>query len=101
MAIWCVLLGYAQAAFPSSPEVSLLNMSDDTNEFSDTGKIGIIVGYAVFALFYVIAVIAIFIDICKDYNKYSELVEGDLKEMRDLGMEAKFPEFEEELKLRL
>lgn len=62
---------------------------------------GIIIGFAVFAMGYAYAVIYIFIDMGKRYKMYEDLCAEDKGKIQAMGLSAKMREFEKELAIRL
>ena len=101
-AVTLLLLNAISAQYQGqSPKESFYKQSPSLNEWNDTGKIGAILGFAVFGIMYLYAIVMIFRDIRKNDKMYSELLEHDKKTMSELGMERNKAEIEEQLKIRL
>ena len=73
-------------------------MSTDKAEWTTSGQIGAILGFTVFGVMYLYAIIMIFRDIKRNDDKYSELLADDRKTMTELGMDRNKAEIEEQLK---
>ena len=84
-----------------STRLSLLVQSEDMNSMSDSGKVGTIIGFLIFGVFYLSVVGLIFHDISKRGKSYEELIEDDLNQLRQLGLAHKLNEFDAELQVRL
>ena len=76
-------------------------MSEDLNSWSDSGKVGAILGFGVFLITYLIVIVLIFIDISKNSANYDELIKDDLNQLSQLGLTSRMADLNEELKIRL
>eukprot|EP00355_Strombidium_rassoulzadegani_P000759 CAMPEP_0168615008 /NCGR_PEP_ID=MMETSP0449_2-20121227/4278_1 /TAXON_ID=1082188 /ORGANISM="Strombidium rassoulzadegani, Strain ras09" /LENGTH=81 /DNA_ID=CAMNT_0008655725 /DNA_START=77 /DNA_END=322 /DNA_ORIENTATION=- len=64
-----------------STRESLKVMSEDLNAWTDTGKVGAILGFGVFLLTFLIVIVLIFLDISKNGETYEELIKDDLNQL--------------------
>ena len=58
-------------------------------------------GFIVFGIAYLYAIVMIFIDISKRDKSYDEDIDNDLKQMKDLGLMKNMAEYDAELAIRL
>lgn len=77
------------------------NESANMNAFSDSAQMGAIIGFAVFGLGIIYAVIMIAIDMKKRLAMYEEMIADDISVMQKLGMGSRQAEFDRELAERL
>lgn len=94
----------AQAFKGKSPEISFggANMSPiEGNDWKDSSRAGVGLGFSVFGLAYFYSVLQIFIDIDKRGKSYDSDIEEDLKKINELGLGSRMSEFKAELDVRL
>ena len=58
-------------------------------------------GFIVFGIAYLYAIVMIFIDISKRDKSYDEDIDNDLKQMKELGLMKNMAEYDAELAIRL
>ena len=82
------LINFAQCEdlMHSSSLESFLVQSADQNQWDQTGKIGVMVGFSVFGILLFYTISYIFYDIYKQNKMYDDFIEKDIKEMRKLDM---------------
>ena len=84
-----------------SPKESFYKQNPSLNEWNSTGQAGAVIGFGVFGIMYLYAIVMIFRDIRQNDAKYSELLKDDEQTMRDMGMNKDSDEMKEQLKNRL
>ena len=92
----------AQAFKGKSPEASFANMSPiEGNDWKDSSRAGVGLGFSVFVLAYFYSVLQIFIDIDKRGKSYDKDIEQDLAKINELGLGSRMSEYKVELDIRL
>ena len=76
-------------------------MNEDLNEWSSGGTVGAIIGFAIFGIMYLYAIVMIFLDIKKNDEKYTELLADAHHEMSKLDMDKNSDEMKTGLANRL
>ena len=82
-------------------KVTFMNESDDRNTWTDTAKIGLILGFGSFGLGIMGVVAMIAMDMRKRMQMYEDKISEDMTQMTNLGLQNKFKEMEVELAARL
>ena len=101
-ALFALAIVNAQQYKGSTKPESFYRMSPaEGNDWTDASKVGAILGFLVFGTAYLTVVLSIFNDIKKSGNNYDQMIAEDKMKMAELGLQAKFPEFEKELAIRL
>ena len=77
----------AQKFIGSSPRKSFATVSEDMSAWTETAKIGAILGFSVYIFMYIFTVIYLAFDIRKSYVEYAAMVEDDLRQLEDLGID--------------
>ena len=85
----------------SSPKESFYKMNDDVNEWTGSGQVGAILGFGIFGIMYLYAIVMIFMDIRKNDKHYTALLEEANTQMSQLGIDRHSAEMKEQLALRL
>jgi len=80
---------------------SFLVQSENMNMWTDSAKVGCIMGFAVFFLGYLCTIVYIAVDMRRRDAMYQELIDGDLAMVDSMGLTSKMREFEKELAERL
>lgn len=81
--------------------VTFANESESLNMFTSSATMGCIIGFAVFGLGVLYAVVMIAVDMKRRLAMYEELIQEDLAKMDAMGLSGRMPEFEKELNARL
>jgi len=69
--------------------------------WTDSAKLGCIVGFATFGLGILFAVVMIVVDMRKRKQMYEDLIQEDLQKMEQLGLGSKMAEINKQLEERL
>ena len=88
----------------SRAEATLTFTSPDPEYVNDysPNPIGLVLGFGIFALFYLYALVRLFIDEKERHADYEQKIEDDLKQMEKLGIsKAEVAEFDKELAAKL
>jgi hypothetical protein len=98
--------GYEKWADTDDAKIKMPNYSNesvDMNPFPKTpsAKWGCIIGFAVFGLGIIYAVIMIFIDMARRKAMYEELIQEDLQKMQQMGLGGELAEINKQLAERL